>query len=204
MKRKILILLTLSFSSVTQGTVISLISENYDVSASYYSNNWGGGGEPDNYSDSMSGNTPLTIEYFANDLGSVMSSVSPFRVEAFFYDGFYEDVSGTAFASASWVFEPLVNELIFQFDYYNMLEYDDAWAWLMDQNTGVYIVGSFYPFSPRNVIVDKTHSYLFMMEADVSGYNVSGHVVLDASIIPEPTTLVLLALGGLMLRKRGK
>jgi hypothetical protein len=209
MKTKIglvLILLILLFSSVTLGAVISIISEDYSVSASYFYHNWGDYPN-DNFSDSLSGNTPLTI-YHAYSGGEVMSSVSPFRVEALLYPGWGyngedHDTSGNAFASGSWIFKPLVDELRFQSDYFHpFASSSSAWGWLQDMDTGVYVLDVFPGNNIISQTVDQTHSYLLYMQVYVSGSNIYDHIILDVSITPEPATLLFLTLGGLVLRRR--
>jgi hypothetical protein len=208
----VLILLTLLFSSVTQGAVISIISEDYSVSASYSYLDWSGHIPYDDFSDSLSGNTPLTIyhEYYG---GKVMSSVSPFRVEARYrpglgYNGEDHDSTGNAYAEGSWVFKSLVDELRFQVDLKQDYSHDYTllWWWLQDLDTGVYVIDiptseiTLYPTVDQTV--DQTHSYLLRMVTSVNGDTVSKGVILDVSITPEPATLLLLGFGAVMLRRK--
>lgn len=212
----VFILLTLLFSGAARGDVISVISGDYSVSANYHYIDWSGHIPVDDFRDSNSGNTPLTI-YHDYARGGVMSSVSLFSVETRYrpglsYDGggYDHDSDGFASASGSWVFKPLVDELCFQVTldqgYYSN-DYNLLWWWLKDLDTGVFVID--IPTSQLNLYptvyqpVDPTHSYLLRMVSSVSGDTVGRGVSMGVSVTPEPATLLLLGFGVTMLRKRG-
>ncbi len=164
-----------------------------------------------------SGTSPLSNS-FSNSLGEVSSATD---ISSWFeFDEFrcfagaqkYSDIDASATAEISMIFKPYGNS----FEIHTLLDEARSGAYslvrITDLMTGIPVFLNNYPgglpdgvyaINPDHIYELYVYTMASVQEGGNDEYSFAAAEV-NFSVIPEPTTLLLLGLGGVMLRRRSR